>query len=101
MTLATHRTHTPAARKRGGGLAHIPQDRAVANGRQQMPEGGEITASAAQRQASSQPYPAPAPRSDTPRQACAAPQKWGQRSASRAARTRSLLRGISVLNTIN
>ncbi|MDH4873046.1 hypothetical protein E8E91_19640 [Pseudomonas sp. BN515] len=42
MTLATHRTQAPAARKRGGGLAHIPQDCAVAIGRQQTPKGGEI-----------------------------------------------------------
>ena len=42
MTLATHRTQAPAARKRGGGLTHMLQDCAVATGRQQMPEGGEI-----------------------------------------------------------
>ncbi|MNE43855.1 hypothetical protein D3C80_1380510 [compost metagenome] len=42
MTLATHRTQAPAARKRGGGLAPFAQACAVATRRQQMPEGGEI-----------------------------------------------------------
>ena len=42
MTLATHSTQAPAARKRGGGPAHIHQVNAMTIGRQPLPEGGEI-----------------------------------------------------------
>ncbi|MFU6377892.1 hypothetical protein ACM792_22135 [Metapseudomonas otitidis] len=39
--LATHRTQAPAARKRGGGPAHICSVNAMHHGRQPLPEGGE------------------------------------------------------------
>lgn len=42
MTLATHRTQAPAARKRGGGPAQDLQMNASAHGRHPLPEGGEI-----------------------------------------------------------
>lgn len=42
VPLATHRTQAPAARKRGGGPAHICPVNAMPHGRQPLPEGGEI-----------------------------------------------------------
>lgn len=42
MTLATHRTQAPTARKRGGGPAQDLQMNASAHGRHPLPEGGEI-----------------------------------------------------------
>ncbi|GJN49473.1 hypothetical protein [Pseudomonas tohonis] len=42
MTLATHCTQAPAARKRGGGPTLIDQVNAMTLGRHPLPEGGEI-----------------------------------------------------------